>query len=425
MERLFLKGASTATKISYYHLLAFLASLPFDFFYSHLILISFCLHTLIQLNRKEIKPIFTLSNLALQSVFVVTMLSTVYAVNRPQAFGEWGTHISILLFPVVFCLTSFDVRRYRDQLLFGFSVVCTAVIVFLYVDALRNIRFYRLPLSYLFSAAFTNHNFALPIDIHATFFSLQIAIALIFMLSMILKEQHKGWRIFEISCGLILLAGLVQLSSKSVFVPTIILINLALPIFLLKAKKRVRFIAVAASLSVGAIAGLFVIKAMRTRYVSALKYDVSLTSHDQRFDSRLDRWRSAFGLIEKSPVIGNGAGSELDLLHEDFYKRKYYNSFVNRLNAHNEYLSIWLKAGIIGLLAYLATLTFGFRQALKNKDLLFFSFMLLISMVSFAENLLDVDKGVIFYAFFFSFFYYSGWSAKNEKPETQDVASLR
>lgn len=412
MERLFLKDASTGTKISHYHLLAFLASLPFNFFYSHLILISFCLHTLIQLNRKDIKPIFTLSNLALQSVFFVTMLSTVYSVNRPQAFGEWGTHISILLFPVLFCLTSFDVRKHRDQLLFGFSVICALVISYLYLDALRNIRFYGLPLSYLFSSAFTNHNFALPIDIHATFFSLQIAIALIFTLSIILKEQNKNWRLFETLCGLILLAGLVQLSSKSVFVPTFILINLAVPFFLLKDKRRVRFIAIAASLSVVAVTGMFALKSLRTRYVSALQYDVSLTTHNQRFDSRLDRWRSALGLIEKSPMIGYGAGSELGLLHEDFYNRKYYNSFVNHLNSHNQYLSFWLKSGIVGLLIYLATLVFGFKQAIKNKDLLFFSFMLLIAVVSFAENLLDVDKGVIFYAFFFSFFFFSGQTKK-------------
>lgn len=424
MERLLLKEASTATKISYYHLLAFLGSLPFNFFYSHLILVSFCLHTLIQLNPKDIKPIFTWRNLALQSVFFVTMLSTIYSINRQQAFNEWGRHITILLFPILFCLTSFDIRKYRDQLLFGFSMVCVAVICFLYLDALGNIRYYGLPVSYLLRPAFTNHNFALPIDIHATFFSLQVAMALLFMLSMILKEQNESWRLFEIFCGLILLSGLVQLSSKSVVIPTIMLTIVAVPVFLLKNKKRIRFITIAASLSIIAMVGMFAIKSLRSRYVSALHYDLALTTNNQRFDSRLDRWRSAFGLIEKSPVMGYGAGSELDLLHEDFYARRYYNSFVNHLNAHNQYLSFWLKSGIWGLLIYLVTLIYGFKQALKNKDLLFFSFMLLIAVVSFAENMLDVDKGVIFYAFFFSFFFYSDQSGKGVKRETQSIASL-
>jgi len=39
--------------------------------------------------------------------------------------------------------------------------------------------------------------------------------------------------------------------------------------------------------------------------------------------------------------------------------------------------------------------------------------MLVIAFVSMAENYLDVDKGVFFYAFFFSFFVYTG---KSQKP---------
>lgn len=169
-----------------------------------------------------------------------------------------------------------------------------------------------------------------------------------------------------------------------------------------------RFIAAAAILTVIAAGCMVAQKSLRSRYVSALNYDLALTAQNQRFDSRLDRWRSAFGLIEKAPVIGYGAGSEPGLLHEEFYRRKYYNSFINHLNAHSQYLSFWLKSGMVGLFIYLATLVFGFKHALKANDLLFFSFMILISTVSVAENLLDVDKGVMFYAFFFSFFFYSG-----------------
>jgi len=56
------------------------------------------------------------------------------------------------------------------------------------------------------------------------------------------------------------------------------------------------------------------------------------------------------------------------------------------------------------LLVYLGTLLFGFWAAFRRKDAVFFAFMLLIAVVSISENLLDVDKGIIFYAFFFTFF---------------------
>jgi Ca2+/Na+ antiporter len=62
----------------------------------------------------------------------------------------------------------------------------------------------------------------------------------------------------------------------------------------------------------------------------------------------------------------------------------------------------------LGLLAYLATLGYGFYISFRKKDLIFFTFITLIAIVSLSENLLDVDKGIIFYAFFFSFFAFSG-----------------
>jgi O-antigen ligase len=407
MERLFIKNDTLANKISYYHLMVFMASLPFDFFYSHVVLISFAIHTLIQLNKTDIKPVFTVSNLLLQSVFFVTLLSTIYTINRPQAFNEWGRHISIFLFPVLFSLTSFDIRKYRSQSLLAFSLICTATIGYLYLNALHTIRFYKLPYKTIATAAFTNHNFAEPIDMHATFFSLQVAIAFVYLLSALLKEQSNYYRVFYGICIGILAAGLIQLSSKSVCVPLFFIVNLAVPYFLLQGKSRLRFIAVAASLSVLIIAGIFTLGIFKVRYIADFKYDLTLTSTNARFDSRLDRWSTAVDLIKKSPVIGYGAGSELGLLHESFFARKCYNSFINNLNAHSQYLSFLIKSGIIGLLVYLATLWFGFKQALQKMDLLFFTFMLLIASVSFSENLLDVDKGVMFYAFFFSFFLFS------------------
>src|ERR1700690_3234615 len=97
MNRLFQTEDSLANKISYYHLMLLMASLPFDRFYSHLILISFAIHTLIHLKKSEIKPVFKLRTIVLQSVFFITVLSTIYTTNKTEAFNEWGKHITIFL----------------------------------------------------------------------------------------------------------------------------------------------------------------------------------------------------------------------------------------------------------------------------------------------------------------------------------------
>jgi O-antigen ligase len=182
-----------------------------------------------------------------------------------------------------------------------------------------------------------------------------------------------------------------------------------------------------------AITCILTLKTFRERFVTDLRTDLSAPKTDEIIDPRIARWDAAGELIKKSPIIGHGSGTEIRLLHEVYFQKKYYNSFLNKLNVHNQYLSFLLKSGVIGLIIYLATLTFGFKSAVANKDLLFFSFMMIIAFVSFSENYLDVEKGVIFYAFFFSFFSFSNdkkpvenipISIKNEPVKQEYLAEL-
>jgi O-antigen ligase len=91
----------------------------------------------------------------------------------------------------------------------------------------------------MLSPAFTNHNFSAPFDIHATFFSMQIAIALVYLLYALIRQSPGlNTKILYIFCCAILAAGIIQLSSKSVFVSLLFIVNIAIPYFLLTGKGR-------------------------------------------------------------------------------------------------------------------------------------------------------------------------------------------
>lgn len=396
-----------------------MASLPFDMFYSHLILISYAIHTMIHVKKSSFKGILNPRIILLQSVFYITVLSTIYTINPNKAFDEWGKDATILLFPILFYLNPLDIKKYKTQLLLSFSLVCTATIVYLYLDALITIRHYHLPLSILLSSVFTNHNFSEPIGMHATFFSMQLAVALVLILSVLIKAQGKYEKLFYLMCSAILSAGIIQLCSKSVFVALAMIINIAIPYFLLPGTKRRRFKLISASLFLLVAVGVFSSRALRDRYIGELREDLSGQKFDETTDGRLVRWGVVVDYIGKKPITGYGAGSEIGLLQDGFFNQKLYNSYLNRLNSHNQYLSFLLKSGVPGLLFYLATLAFGFGIAFRQKDLLFLTFMTTIAIVSLSENLLDVDKGIFFYAFFFSFFAFS-----STKPEDNIIMKL-
>jgi O-antigen ligase len=258
-----------------------------------------------------------------------------------------------------------------------------------------------------FSVYFTNHNFSQPIAIHATFFSMQVALALVYILSVFIKERLFYRKLFYLCCCAILSMGMIQLGSKSVFIALIVVINIAVPFFLLQGARRRNFILISAAFTILVVAGMLTSGNFRDRYIKGFKNDLSKSVIGETDDTRLARWNVSLGLISKFPVFGYGAGSEISLLQDGFFNNKLYSSYLNRLNTHSEYLSFLLKSGIIGLSVYLATLAFGFNVSVRRKDLLFLAFMAIITFVSTSENLLDVDKGIIFYAFFFSFFTFS------------------
>ena len=404
MKELFLIRDNLANKISYYHIMLLLLSLPFDHFYSHLILASLAIHTLIQFRKASAKPLFTWRTVVLQSVFWVTLISTIYTINFKQSLLEWELDLPILLLPLILCFNPLDLKKYRSQLFLIFSLGCTATVLYLYFDAFITIWHYSLPITSILSHTFTNHNFSEPIDIHATFLSLQIAIALIYLLSRLVGERLSAINlVFYICCSLILMAGIVQLSSKSIFAAMFLIINFALPYFLLRGRLRKWYLVISVTLSCVMLIGILNSKALRDRYLVELKEDLSPGFAGQTVEPRLERWKIDAVLISKAPVAGYGAGSEIQLLQQQYFDKKFYSSFLHHLNSHNEYLSFLLKSGIWGLAVYLTTLLYGFRAATRKRDIILFCFVLLIAIVSLSENVLDVDKGVMFYSFFFSF----------------------
>lgn len=409
MKELLLINDSKVNKISYYHLVLLMASLPFDMFYSHIILISFALHTFIHLKKEKLRLLLSIKMLVLPSVLFITIIATIYTINIPAAFTEWTLRIPVLLFPILFSLNGLDFNKYKSKLLLTFSLVCTATIFYLYADALFTIRYYHLPLRAIFAEGFTNHNFAQPINIHATFFSFQLLIALVNLFYILVKGvPGRSLKIFYAFCCLILIGGLIQLSSKSILLILFVIVNIVLPYYLFNGKRRQRFISIGGAITAIVVIGILSISTFRERYVTLLKSDLSTDKKELRnSDSRVERWRVAAVRIKARPLIGYGSGSEIGLLKNDFYNAKLYSSFLYGLNSHNQYISLVLKSGIWGLLIYLLTLIYGFKASIKNKDVVFISFILVITIVSFSENILDVDKGVMFYSFFFSFFIFS------------------
>ena len=297
-----------------------------------------------------------------------------------------------------------------------FGISCVVVIIYLFLDALFTIINFHLPFSALFSIAFINHNFSRPIELHATYLSLFLSLSLVFFMQCFLEERFFKKRLVFVMGMLVLLAGLLQLASRSVLIATIFVFIVAFPLFLPRGTIRLRFITSALVVSLLALTGILTISSFKKRYVTELKNDLTTTAlNNDDLEPRAKRWEFAMELISHKPIIGYGSGTEKRILKDIYFDNKYYNSFLNALNAHNEYLSIWLKTGALALGFFLASLLYALTLAWKRRDVLFAAFMLCCCIVSFSENIFDVSKGIFFYAIFYSLFLFSLKPAKDER----------
>ena len=412
MKNLFFINDTLENKISYFLLSCFLIALPFQHFFSEIFLTCFSIHTLIHFRKKQLPLLKNKTVWIISSIFFLSLITVAYSNYPSEGFKEVDHQLAIALFPLCLSLTNLNLEKYKISLLKIFAFTCTITIVYLYFHAFTVIHYYHYSWSTIFSKAFLNQNFSLPIELHATYLSMYVALSMSILLYIFfLKPEFKNGK--YILFTLILFAGLIQLSSRSVVIATCVIILIALPALLLHGKKRWQF-------SIASLLGLFFlfiaitnINALKKRYISDLKDDLTKNAVTPDLtETRMKRWGLELQLISHSPIVGHGGGSEKYVLKKKYFEKKFYGSYLVELNAHNQYFSFLIKAGIIGLLIYLYVLYFSFSKAIKRKDFLFLSFLILISVVSISENILDVNKGIFFYSFFLSLFLITGFKEK-------------
>jgi O-antigen ligase len=253
---------------------------------------------------------------------------------------------------------------------------------------------------------------------HATYLSMYVAFSICALLFLYVKERSNGGRILYAGCIILLTAALLQLSSKSVSIALVVIIFGLFPLFLFDQKRKLFFIIYSAAGLMIIVFTILRFDSFRERYISDFRKDLtSYTENIEITEPRIIRWKAAMELVKKSPIIGYGSGSEVAILKEKYFEKKLYFSYLHQLNAHSEYLSLLIKSGIPGLVVYLSVIGYSFFITRKKKDFLFAAFLILIAITSISENILDLNKGIFFYSFFFSLFLLS-----NKNDDIRPVA---
>ncbi|OJX36751.1 MAG: hypothetical protein BGO87_13245 [Flavobacteriia bacterium 40-80] len=383
----------------------FVFFLPFDKFYTTLILYVLIITTLLNFNKMKLKQI-PKNFWIFQIIFFLSVSGYFYSQNKIEAISLIERQLVIFIFPLLIPLAIKITKEKVTILLVTLCISCTLAILGLFTYSLYVILQLQLPLNHLLSEDFFNHNFSNPIGIHAGYLSAYLSLSVTFLITLL--STRKTIRNVIVSLILfILTVGLLFLAARSILIYTTIIAVVFYPMFYVKRKGRyLFFFTIIVGLSL-----LFITKNqfLNSRFSENLMEDINFKSSYNNLEiiePRSERWKIGLNLVKNAAFIGYGTGDERDQLKVKYKEKGYIISYIERYNVHNQYLSILIKHGILGLGIFLFAFGYYIRLAVKSRSYIYISFLFGISFFFLTENVLDTNKGIFFFAFFNTIFGY-------------------
>jgi hypothetical protein len=137
---------------------------------------------------------------------------------------------------------------------------------------------------------------------------------------------------------------------------------------------------------------------------------------------RMYFWKAGIQVLKANPVIGTGTGDVQAELNKVYVES---HSPLERLwykRPHNQFLTIAVALGIIGLLIFLHSLLYPVISLRKYLPALYYPFMILALSSFILEDTLETQAGLTFFAFFNSVFLSEAWFRKQQIPEDRLVS---
>ncbi|MCE3280639.1 MAG: Lipid core - O-antigen ligase [Bacteroidetes bacterium] len=126
---------------------------------------------------------------------------------------------------------------------------------------------------------------------------------------------------------------------------------------------------------------------------------------------RFEYWKAASGIISGHPVFGVGTGDIQKAFDQQYETSKTNLKKEWRLRSHNQYLSITVAFGFLGLIWFLCALIYPALKLNGYSEFLYLTFFI-VAVVSFiTEDTLETQVGVTFFAFLNTFLLFN----KSEK----------
>jgi O-antigen ligase len=420
----------TRSAILFYAQVLVIVSLPFPLIVSSFAIVILSLVFLYSLFksasfRKETWSSFSSNKLAqiLVILFVVYALSTILhpIIDAGKTFrlSAIEKRLSFLFFPFLFANIS-KCDNKQIQILFNTYIIVIVSSTFIALLAglfstisSGSVYFYDNEKQVVFNN-FMYHRLGSYVGMHAVYYAEYVLLAFIMWVSHsyahFLNWSYKH-RALAILLGLYLSGIMFLLQSAAILIILLVIIGLFTVYYLYKAKEM---ISMRMKLIVAAM-GIAVVVILADRAVSKIgskadffTYDLSQPGGGEwnGVNLRLAKWDVAILAIKDHWLIGVGPGNTTPTMDTYYEKIGFNYALQLHYNPHNQFLQTFLALGMIGFLILVAVFSIAIWYSLRKKDSVMFLFLISFLLFSMSESTLAVNKGIVFFSVFLSFFSY-------------------
>jgi len=122
---------------------------------------------------------------------------------------------------------------------------------------------------------------------------------------------------------------------------------------------------------------------------------------------RIEYTKASLYLIKQHPVFGVGTGDIPDAYRRAYDELDSPLEAQFRHKAHNQYLSITVGLGLVGLLVFLASLLVPYLASKRNRTYLYTVFLVILLLSMLPEDTIETQAGVMWFAMFNSLFIFA------------------
>ena len=344
---------------------------------------------------------------SLSFLYLLYLIGMVWSDNYSYGWFDLEVKFSLLLFPLIF--STLDEQStdgdYRRNVLWAFLAGCFTGMLILLINAFYRYSIYHVR-DVFYYTGFSD-------SLHAGYLSMYLVFACSVLAGFFLDDlkcRKKIIRGIIVVLSLFFFTMIFLLSSKAGLL-TLLMVILLVSVYIWFRKKNWLYGFIFLLIGIALFYGFSkLLPASTSRFAGVNKAlrENNRQAGPARNESNADRllvWKAALKVIIENPFTGVGTGDVKDALMLQYVKDDATAPYQLKLNAHNQYLQTFATLGVLGLLLIMILLIQPITLSLQAKDYLYFVFLLIFAFNLLVESMFEQQAGVIFFAFFNTFFF--------------------